>query len=127
MNVDPGCEWLVDAGGCAPERLRSVAVLSALFDRVLDELGLRAVAPPQWHQFPGEGGITGVVLLSESHLTCHTFPERGYAAFNLYCCRPRRDWPWHERLAEALGATDVRVVRHNRGEATRPARDRWAC
>ncbi len=127
MDVDPGCEWLVDAGGCAPERLRSVAALSALFDRVVEELGLRAVAPPQWHRFPGEGGITGVVLLSESHLTCHTFPERGYAAFNLYCCRPRHEWPWRERLAEALGATDVRVVRHDRGEATRQARDRWAC
>jgi len=127
MTVEPGCEWIVDAGGCNPDRLRSIEALSALFDRLLGELSLRAVAPAQWHQFPGAGGITGMVLLSESHLTCHTFPERGYAALNLYCCRPRSEWPWQERLAEALGATDVSVVRHERGQATRPARDRWAC
>src|SRR5262245_44489769 len=122
MTVEPGCEWIVDASGCDPGRLRSIDALSALFDRVLDELQLRAVAPPQWHQFPGEGGITGVVLLAESHLTCHTFPERAFAAFNLYCCRPRLEWPWRERLAEMLGASDVRVVTHERNVAALVAR-----
>ena len=79
------------------------------------------MAEPVWHQFPDAGGITGVVVLSESHLTCHTFPERGFAALNLYCCRPRRDWPWAERLAEALGATDVQVTTHRRGGTVRAA------
>ena len=32
------------------------------------------------------------VLLSESHLSGHTFPETGFAAINLYCCRPREAW-----------------------------------
>jgi S-adenosylmethionine decarboxylase len=115
MSPDTGCEWIVDAEGCDPGALGSIDTLAALFDRAVSELQLRPVAPAQWHRFPGAGGITGVVLLSESHLTCHTFPERGYAAFNLYCCRPRREWQWRERLAEALGATDVRVTTHPRG------------
>ena len=115
MTIDTGCEWIVDAGGCDPAALRSFAVLQAIFDRALRELRLQPLAPAQWHQFPGEGGITGVVLLTESHLTCHTYPERGFAAFNLYCCRPRTAWPWDERLAEMLGATAVRVAAHARG------------
>lgn len=112
-----GSEWFVDAHGCDPERLRSAQVLAALFQRIVREVGLKAIGEPLWHVFPGERGITGLLLLSESHLACHTFPERGFGAFNLYCCRPRPDWPWAERLAEALGAGDVRVRHFQRGEA----------
>jgi S-adenosylmethionine decarboxylase len=95
--------------------LRSLDGLQALFARIVEELGLRPVAPPTWHQFPDAGGVTGLVVLSESHLACHTFPERGFAALNLYCCRPRASWPWAARLADALGATDVRVTTQSRG------------
>jgi S-adenosylmethionine decarboxylase len=81
-----------------------------------------------WHEFAGEGGITGVVLLSESHLSCHTFPESGFAAFNLYCCRPRAAWPWEAVLAERLGASTVHVRSETRGlaPAAIPSRGRSA-
>jgi S-adenosylmethionine decarboxylase len=106
---------VVDAHGCDPRALRSLEVLEALFRQVVDELGLRAAGEAQWRVFPGEGGITGLLLLTESHLACHTFPERGFAAFNLYCCRPREDWPWPDRLRDALHAREVRVRRLVRG------------
>ena len=108
--IPTGTEWVVDAHGCDPESLRSPDRLKAVFDRVVRELGLRAAGEPVWRVFPGEGGVTGLLLLTESHLACHTFPERGFAAFNLYCCRPGAEWPWTDRLAEALGATDVSVT-----------------
>jgi S-adenosylmethionine decarboxylase len=112
-----GTEWIVDAHGCNAEALRSISSLEGLFARIIGELGLRPVAPPVWHQFPGEGGITGVVLLSESHLACHTFPESGFAALNLYCCRPRRRWTWEPTLTELLGAQHVQVRAEARGAA----------
>ena len=108
-RIPPGTEWVVDAHGCDPATLRSTAALQALFDRVVREVGLSAAGDPVWRVFPGEGGITGLQLLTESHLACHTFPETGFAAFNLYCCRPRDEWPWAERLRESLGASDVQV------------------
>ncbi len=37
------------------------------------------------HGFGGEG-VTGVALLAESHITVHTWPERGYAAFDVFLC-----------------------------------------
>lgn len=104
-----GIEWLIDAHGCAPERLRSLTGLADLFARVVAEVGLHPVGDAHFHQFPGEGGITGLLMLSESHLACHTFPESGYAAFNLYCCRPRPVWAWAERLTQLLGAARVEV------------------
>ena len=110
-----GNEWIVDAHGCNAEALRSISTLEGLFARIIGELGLRPVAPPVWHQFPGEGGITGVVLLSESHLACHTFPESGFAGLNLYCCRPRSRWAWEPTLTELLGAQHVQVRSEPRG------------
>jgi S-adenosylmethionine decarboxylase len=111
-----GCEWVVDAFGCAPGALRDRSALEAIFARAVRELGLKPLQPAAFHTFPEPGGITGMLMLTESHLTCHSFPERGYCAFNLYCCRERPDWPWLERLAEALGATRVNVRRLARPE-----------
>ena len=104
-----GSEWLVEASGCREEALRDPALLDRLFTRVIAELELNPLHAPAWHVFPGPGGVTGFVMLTESHLACHTYPEHGVIAINLYCCRPRPEWPWRARLAELLGASDVRV------------------
>jgi S-adenosylmethionine decarboxylase len=111
-----GDEILVDAHGCDADRLRDAAVVRALLDEIVADLSLHVVGAPQVHAFPGPGGITALYLLSESHLACHTFPERGYASFNLYCCRPRAAFAWDERLAARLGARSVRVRRVRRGD-----------
>src|SRR5215471_6493767 len=111
-----GIEWAVDAGGCAPDALRDVDRLRALLERAIRELDLRVVGDGRWHAFPAPGaGVTGLYMLTESHLACHTYPEDGVATFNLYCCRAREEWPWGERLREALGAAHVRVQRVERG------------
>lgn len=104
-----GTEWLVDASGCRAEALRDDALLRGLLTRIVVELNLRAVGEMMLHKFPEPGGITALVLLSESHLACHTYPEYGVATFNLYCCRKRPAWPWAERLAQALSAKRVTV------------------
>jgi S-adenosylmethionine decarboxylase len=107
--MEIGTEWLVEASGCDEDALRNGVLLERLFARVIAELNLKPLHATAWHAFPGSGGLTGFVMLTESHLACHTYPEHGLATFNLYCCRPRPDWPWRERLAEILGAIDVRV------------------
>jgi len=38
------------------------------------------------HQFTSSGGISGVAVLAESHISVHTWPERNYAAFDLFMC-----------------------------------------
>ena len=42
------------------------------------------------HQFSDGGGITGVALLAESHISVHTWPERNYAAFDVFMCGDAR-------------------------------------
>ena len=104
-----GTEWLIEASGCDAEALRDVGRLREVFARAVSELDLRVVGEPLWHKFPGEGGATGLAMLTESHLACHTYPEFRAATFNLYCCRERPEWPWAERLREMLGAETVSV------------------
>ena len=104
-----GTEWLIEAAGCDAEALRDVARLRGVFARAIEELDLRVVGSQHWHKFPGEGGATGLAMLTESHLACHTYPEFRVATFNLYCCRERPEWPWAERLSEMIGATSVSV------------------
>ena len=104
-----GREWVVEAYGCDPVRLADPASLRALFDAVVHELLLHPVGEPVWHQFPAPGGITGMLMLAESHLTVHTFPEHASACLNLFCCTPRAAWDWEARLAVLLGAQTVRV------------------
>lgn len=104
-----GTEWLIDAAGCRAEALADAEVLRGVFRRVVAELELKAVGEAQWHSFPEPGGVTGLLMLTESHLACHTYPEHGVATFNLYCCRARPAWAWAERLTEMLGAAVVTV------------------
>ena len=107
--LNTGTEWLVDASGCRQAALADVEALRAVFARIITEMNLRTVGEALWHRFDGAGGVTGMVMLSESHLTCHTYPEYSFATFNLYCCRVRPAWPWAERLSEMIGAGRVTV------------------
>jgi S-adenosylmethionine decarboxylase len=109
-----GCEWVIEALGCDIARLTDLAQLQSVFQDLIGGLSLHPVSEPQWHQFPGPGGITGLCLLAESHLACHTFPEFGSLCLNVFCCRPRPEWAFEDYLREKLGAATVRVRRLER-------------
>lgn len=111
-----GTEWLVEAEECNENLLRDEATLRRVFARIIDDLGLKTLNRPLWHKFGGEGGVTGLVMLTESHLACHTYPEYKIATINLYCCRSRPEWRWKANLGEMLGAGNVRVTKIERGD-----------
>lgn len=67
-----------------PARIRS-RCLSAV-----SEAGLHTVGE-LFYPFPGEGGVTGTVVLSESHLCIHTWPEFGRVSLDVYVCNVTRD------------------------------------
>ncbi|MDQ4120049.1 MAG: adenosylmethionine decarboxylase [Acidobacteriota bacterium] len=111
-----GTEWIIDVAGCDAEKLRDLDLLRRTFDRIIADLDLKVVGSIHWHQFPLPGnGITGLALLTESHLACHTYPESNLATFNLYCCRERAEWNWEENFRELFDAASVRVEKIERG------------
>lgn len=112
-----GTEWLIEAFECDAEKLRSVETLQKIFAQIIADLGLKTVGEPQWHKFGGEGGVTGLVMLTESHLACHTYPENNTATFNLYCCRTRPEWNWEEKLSEMVNAENISIQKIERGKS----------
>ncbi len=110
-----GTEWLVEAFDADENALRDVGILREVFARVIADLSLKIIGEANWHKFDGAGGVTGLAMLTESHLACHTYPEYRTATFNLYCCRTRPEWKWETNLKKMLGASEVRVTKIERG------------
>lgn len=115
-----GTEWLVEAKNCNENLLRDEETLRRVFDAIIKDLGLKTLDKGFWHKFPGEGGVTGLVALTESHLACHTYPEYKIATFNLYCCKSRPEWNWKANLLELIHAEEVSVTKlERRAESVR--------
>ncbi len=104
-----GLEWIVEAHGCDSAALADTRRLEELFDTLIRVLDLHSLGKSNWHQFPGTGGITGVTLLTESHLACHTFPEYGSLCLNIFSCRPRPGADFDALLKKEFGASTVCV------------------
>ncbi|PWI58002.1 adenosylmethionine decarboxylase [Sulfoacidibacillus thermotolerans] len=68
-----------------------------------------------FHKFAPQG-VSGVVIISESHLTIHSFPEHGYASIDVYTCGDRIDPNVAcDFITKALGATRRESVELPRG------------
>lgn len=68
-----------------------------------------------FHKFSPQG-VSGVVIISESHLSIHTWPELGYAAVDVFTCGTTVD-PWDacKYLQEILEAEDIKGMEITRG------------
>ena len=111
-----GTEWLIEVFECDAERLRDEDLLRRIFALIISELNLKVIGEINWHKFGGAGGVTGLAMLTESHLAGHTYPEYRAATFNLYCCKTRPEWNWEANLRKLLGAKKVKVTKIERGE-----------
>jgi S-adenosylmethionine decarboxylase len=106
-----GHHLLADLGGVEARRLRDAAALESLLCRAARAAGARVLGS-HFHSFGAGDGVTGVVLLAESHMSIHTWPEAGLAMIDVFMCGsadPRRAL---ELVLEGLAPADseVRVV-----------------
>ncbi|HHU76500.1 MAG TPA: S-adenosylmethionine decarboxylase proenzyme [Firmicutes bacterium] len=86
-----GRHVLAELYGCSPEILNNRTRVEEIMVNAALEAGaeIREVA---FHQFSPQG-VSGVVVISESHLAIHTWPEHGYAAVDVFTCGRSVD-PW---------------------------------
>lgn len=88
-----GLHLTADLGGCAPDSpwMTDAAALAAGCRAAVVQVGLQAVGE-LFHAFaPAGSGITGVMLLAESHLAVHTWPELGTVTLDVFVCNRRAD------------------------------------
>ncbi len=67
------------------------------------------------HHFTPNSGVSGVAVLAESHISVHSWPECGYAAFDVFMCGDAQPHKAVEVLKEAFGPSRVQVTEHLRG------------
>ena len=79
-----GVHIVADLYGCDPEFLKSADRMAEVFEGAVRHANLNKLSA-YYHQFEPYGA-TGVVVISESHLSFHTWPEHGYVAIDVYTC-----------------------------------------
>jgi S-adenosylmethionine decarboxylase len=67
------------------------------------------------HRFLPSGGVTGVALLAESHISIHTWPERSYAAVDVFMCGRADPHKAVEVLRQAFEPATLILMEHKRG------------
>ncbi len=104
------CEF----SGCDPVTLSDVEGIHSMMVAAA-EAAHATIRESAFHRFDPQG-VSGTVILAESHLSIHTWPEKGYAAMDFYTCGDHTD-PWRacEYAAQALGAKSILTTEFKRG------------
>ena len=111
---------LVESSGCGFDILNDVQRVERLMNEAAVAAGVRVVASVFQPFVPQ--GVSGVVVIEESHLSIHTWPEYGYAAVDFFTCGESVPERAHEVLRDGLGAASSELMHIDRGlEAPGPS------
>ncbi len=107
-----GAHLLLDLWGARnlrdPERIEAA----------LEEAALAANATllhSHFHQFGPDGGVSGVIVLAESHISIHTWPERDFAAVDIFMCGACDPYKSVPVLKDAFRPTSIHLSEQRRG------------
>jgi len=121
VRQESGLHLIGDFYGCRGDRqlMLDANYLERFCNSRVTAAGLIAVGS-LFHSFGEGGGVTGVVVLAESHLSIHTWPEAGYVTLDVYVCNySTNNRPKAQRLFDDLQAafhpTDPHLHRIERG------------
>lgn len=109
----------IDGLGAAFDTLRDMEVIRRFLDEYPSTIGMNKIAPPQVYMYrgpvPEDWGVSGFVLIAESHISVHTFPDRGYINIDIFSCKDFDPGPSIAVVRETFSLSDVRVWTLERG------------
>jgi len=108
-----GSHLIIDLFGA--RRLDDLKHIERTLKRCVDVAGA-TLLHIHLHHFTPNGGVSGVAVLSESHISIHSWPEADYAALDVFMCGDAKPHLCVEILREAFSAREVVVKEHQRGE-----------
>lgn len=109
-----GRHVLADFRGVAADRLTDVEALQAQLIAAAKAAGAQVLSA-HFHHFGEGAGVTGVVMLSESHISIHSWPEHGFAALDIFMCGAAQPELALASLRDALAPATVKVTSVERG------------
>jgi S-adenosylmethionine decarboxylase len=87
-----GPHLMLDLSECDPERINNLDFIFHFLNTIPDKIGMVKITQPYVFPYSGlvpeDKGITGFVVIAESHLSIHTFVEKAYAFVDLFSCKP---------------------------------------
>ena len=116
-----GPHLILDLYGCDKKKIDDYDYVYKILDEMPEMLGMHKFSTPQLTKIPiqpnsfDKGGLTGFVILIESHLSIHTFPRDGFTSFDIFSCKFFSEESAISYLMEKLGAKRVEKNRIERG------------
>ena len=116
---------VVDGFGGDPDKLKDVDLVNRFLDDYPSAIGMRKIAEPQVYSYHGrkaeDWGVSGFVLIAESHISVHTFPDRRYMNIDVFSCKPFDVTASLDELKTTFSLPEVQVWTLERGlEFTTP-------
>jgi S-adenosylmethionine decarboxylase len=108
-----GTHLIIDLFGA--ERLDDLEFIDATLRECVEVSGA-TLLHLHLHHFTENGGVSGVAVLAESHISIHSWPEHGYAAFDVFMCGDAEPHTAVEVLRQAFRPERVEVGEHRRGQ-----------
>lgn len=82
----------LDFSNCNKEILENYKLMFDILSDLPDKIGMTKITQPYVFPYSGlvpeDKGITGMVIIAESHLSIHTFPEKGWVFIDIFSCKP---------------------------------------
>lgn len=118
MFTDPlGVQLLAELWDCREEIDDPAKVEEVMLEAA--RVSGAVIIGSMFHEFEPQG-VSGVVVIQESHLTIHTWPEHAYAAIDIFTCGEHvSPWKALEYVAGQFGTDEVHVTQINRGMKVR--------
>ena len=114
MTHVPGNHGLLDLYGCDEAILKDEGRLKTALAAAA-QAAEATILTEHFHTFGGAGGVTGILLLAESHISIHTWPEHRFAAIDAFICGGMKLEKVKEILCSELAAERVDWTVVNRG------------
>lgn len=109
-----GHHYIVEGSGCNPDVISRVEKVEQILVRAAEVADVQIWAI-SFHRFRPMG-VSGVVVISESHLSVHTWPEVGYVALDIFTCGDRaKPEAAVQHALKAFGATNMHITEVTRG------------
>lgn len=122
-----GPHLMMDCRGCDPAKIGDVAYVFKVLNELPEKIGMHKITQPYVFPYSGlipeDEGVTGIVVIAESHLSFHSFTRKDYFFFDLFSCKPFDVEATRQYILEAFGVTESEVHYVERGrEFPRPER-----
>ena len=82
---------VIDGYGCDPGQLADMEHVRRFLDAYPDAIGMTKISVPSVQTYrgpvPEDWGVSGFVIIAESHISVHTFPDRAYVNVDVFSCK----------------------------------------